>query len=132
MTRQYNILVVEDEEEWREAVFREALEEQGCYVETSASYNEAIQALQASDFDLVVIDVNLTGVSGNRDGVRVLEWMTSMDKNPLAIVVSGSKTRAMAEASVKRFGPIAFVDKTWFDVKEFVDLVVRALSPKRS
>jgi DNA-binding NtrC family response regulator len=128
MARQYQILVVEDEERWREDVFREALEDGGYQVMTSSSYGEAVAALDRQAFDLVVIDVNLTGVSGNRDGVRLLERMASLGHRSLAIVVSGSKTWDMAEESVRKFRPVAFLDKTMFDVTEFVTLVRDALT----
>jgi DNA-binding NtrC family response regulator len=127
MARQYHILVVEDEERWREGIFREALEDAGYQVKTSQCYSEAIAALDRQAFDLVVLDVNLTGLSGNRDGVRVLEQMASLENRPLTIVVSGSKTWDVAEESVQKFRPIAFIDKTTFDVAEFITLVNDAL-----
>ena len=128
MARHHDILVVEDEERWREHIFREALEDSGHRVTTSSSYSEAIAAMGRQTFDLAVIDVNLTGLSGNRDGVRVLEYVASMTPRPLAVVVSGSKTWAAAEKSVRKFRPIAFLDKTTFDVTEFIALVKAALT----
>jgi DNA-binding NtrC family response regulator len=128
MPRQYHILVVEDEERWREDIFREALEDGGYQVVTSSSYNEAVAALDRQVFDLVVIDVNLTGVSGNRDGVRVLDRIAALGHRSLTIVVSGAKTWLVAEKSVRKFHPVAFLDKTTFDVAEFVTLVTSALN----
>ena len=128
MARQHHILIVEDEERWREHIFRETLEDSGYQVKTSSSYGEAITALGQQAFDLAVIDVNLTGLSGNRDGVRVLEYVASMKPRPLAVVVSGSKTWAAAEKSARKFRPIAFLDKTTFDVAEFIALVRGALA----
>jgi DNA-binding NtrC family response regulator len=128
MSRQCHILVVEDEERWREDIFREALEDGGYQVATSSSYCEAVAALDQQAFDLVVIDVNLTDVSGNRDGVRVLDRMAALGHRSQALVVSGSKTWTVTEESVRKFHPIAFLDKTTFDVAEFVTLVTSALS----
>jgi DNA-binding NtrC family response regulator len=128
MTNQYQILIVEDEVRWREDILREALEDAGYQVWTSGSYNEAIAALDQQTFDLAVIDVNLTGVSGNQDGIRLLEHLASQGSQTLTIMISGSKTRAMAEESVKNFKPVAFVDKTTFDITEFVTMVTGALS----
>ena len=65
MARQYHILVVEDQERWREDIFREALEDEGYQVVTSSSYDEAVAALDRQVFDLVVIDINLTNVADN-------------------------------------------------------------------
>ena len=128
MTRQFHILVVEDEEQWREEIFRESLEDEGYQVTTSSNYDEAIAALDQHTFDLVVIDVNLTDVSGNQDGVRVLERMAELGQRSAVILVSGSKTWAVAAESVREFHPIAFVDKTTFDLAEFVKLVTDALA----
>jgi two-component system nitrogen regulation response regulator NtrX len=133
MPSKYQILIVEDEARWREDILREALEEAGYQVQTSGSYSEAITALDQQTFDLAVIDVNLTGVSGNQDGIRLLERLASQGCQTLTIMISGSKTRAMAEESVadvrpKEFKPIAFVDKTTFDITEFVTMVTGVLS----
>lgn len=127
MDKKYHILVVEDEEYWREDVFREELEEAGYQVETSSCYNEAIAALDRRVFDLLVIDVNLTGQNGNQDGIRVLERMVLLGHESKVIVVSGSRTRAMAKENVKKFQPIAFLDKTTFDVRDFLALMKDSL-----
>ncbi len=127
MSKKRHILVVEDEEYWREDVFREELERSGYQVETSSSYSEAIAALDRRVFDLLVIDVNLTGQNGNQDGIRVLERMVSLGHKSKVIVVSGSRTRAMAKENVKKFRPIAFLDKTTFDVEHFLALMKDSL-----
>lgn len=128
MAGRFQILIVEDEARWREDILREALEDSGYRVQTSKSYAEAVAALDRQTFDLVVIDVNLTGVSGNQDGIRVLERLAAKGDPTQSIVISGSKTRAMAEESVKQFQPLAFVDKTTFDVAEFISLVNETLT----
>jgi len=128
MGKQYKALVVEDEQDWREDAFRENLEEAGYRVTVTSNYNEAVTALDRQLFDLVVIDINLTGQRGNQDGIRVLERMISIGHKTKAIVVSGSGTRAMAEENVKRFEPIAFLDKPTFDVKEFLELIKEAFT----
>jgi len=128
MSQQYQILIVEDEARWREDIFREALEEEGFLVQTSDNYSEAVEALEQGDFDLVIIDVNLTGVSGNQDGVRLLEYMVSHHIQAETIIVSGSKTRSLAQERIEEFRPAAFVDKTTFDISDFVALVAETLS----
>jgi DNA-binding NtrC family response regulator len=132
MSSLYQILIVEDEARWREEILREALEDQGYQVRTSNSYDQAVAALDQHTFDLIVIDVNLTGVAGNQDGIRVLERLDATDTETKTIVISGSRTRAMAAESVKKFRPLAFVDKTTFDVAAFVTLVADALQGNAS
>ncbi|HEY72452.1 MAG: hypothetical protein DRJ03_08800 [Chloroflexi bacterium] len=128
MDGRHHILVVEDEKDWREDIFRENLEGAGYRVTTSSSYDEAIAALTRLAFDLVVIDVNLTGQRGNQDGIRVLEQIAYRGHRAKAIVVSGSKNRAMAAENVKRFQPVAFLDKSKFDVTEFLALIEETLA----
>jgi DNA-binding NtrC family response regulator len=127
MTRQNRILIVEDEPRWREDILREALEGEGYQVQTSGSYHQAIKSLVKQSFDLVVVDVNLTGVSGNKDGIRIVKRLASRGDRTPVIVISGSKTRDAAQESLKRYRPFAFVDKTTFDITEFVRLVAGAL-----
>lgn len=132
MAEQKRILIVEDKAEWREDILREALENEGYHVKTSASYGEAVTTLNAGAFDLLVVDINLTGVSGNQDGLRIVERLAQMEKQtPVktsVIVVSGAKTHDTARESVRKFGSIAFIDKTTFDITEFVETVADALN----
>jgi DNA-binding NtrC family response regulator len=127
MPKRHRILIVEDEKRWREDILREALEGEPYDVQTSASYHQAVKALAQQAYDLVVVDVNLTGVSGNQDGIRIVKRISSRGDRIPIIVVSGSKTRDAAQESLKRYRPYAFLDKTTFDIAEFVSLVQTAL-----
>ena len=124
-----HILVVEDEKQWREDTFREVLEDEGYQVEMASNYSEAVAAIDRRAFDLAVIDINLTAIPGNRDGIRVLEYMAAREHQTRAIIVSGSKAWAAAEEYARKFNPVAFFDKTRFDVAEFVTMVTETLAP---
>ena len=80
MCEQKRILIVEDDAEWRENILRDALEDDGYQLKTCASYEEAAAILEKIDFDLAVVDVNLTGVPGNRDGIRIVERIAEKRK----------------------------------------------------
>ncbi|HHH41412.1 MAG TPA: response regulator [Chloroflexi bacterium] len=125
MTKQRRILIVEDNEEWREQILREPLEEEGHLITTARSYQEAIAALEAQPFDLAVVDINLTGIQGNRDGERVLQYIARSGRAIPTIVVSGS--RQVTQASVQRFHPFAFLDKSRFDLLEYITILHQVL-----
>jgi DNA-binding NtrC family response regulator len=124
-----HILVVEDEKQWREDTFREVLEDKGYQVETASNYPEAVAAIDRCVFDLAVIDINLTAIPGNKDGIRVLEYIAARRHQTRAIIVSGSKAWAEAEEYARRFNPVDFFDKTKFDVVEFLTRVTEAVAP---
>ena len=61
------ILIVEDERSIRQAL-RFELEDQGYEVGDAADYSEALSAMRALDYDLVISDIYLN----NGDGVQLL------------------------------------------------------------
>ena len=63
MLNGFSLLVVEDDRDSREAI-RETLEASGASVRTAASASEALAALAARDFDLVVSDLAMPDQSG--------------------------------------------------------------------
>jgi DNA-binding response OmpR family regulator len=128
MSEPKRILIVEDEFEWRENILREALEEEGRHIQTSASYQQASAILDQETFDLVIVDVNLAGVPGNRDGVRIVKRLTENENPPSVIIVSSSATLKAARDSLGMLEPVAFMDKTDFDLVDFIKTAADALS----
>jgi len=63
------ILIVEDERSIRQAL-RFELEDQGYEVGDAADYSEALSALRAFDYDLVISDIYLN----NGDGVQLIRY----------------------------------------------------------
>jgi len=68
-----NILVVDDDEMMR-SFFASVLKEEGYSVEAAGNGKEGLEALNRSDFDLVLTDLRMSGISGlelMREGRRV-------------------------------------------------------------
>ena len=57
------ILVVDDEESIR-AVLCRKLKAEGYYCDVAADGNEALREVSAKDFDLVLMDIKMPGLSG--------------------------------------------------------------------
>jgi len=121
------VLVVEDQEIWREQSLGEPLQELGVTVFFASNKEEALALLDLHRFDLAIIDLNLTEVPGNRDGVYVADYIESKGTKMPIIVISGSEDglRALRERPRKIFAQIR---KDRFDLDIFVNQVKAALN----
>ncbi len=76
------ILIVDDEERQRE-IYHDILEDEGYTAETAPSGEAALQLLAQKRFDLVLTDLNLTGMTG----VQLLKEILAADPT-IAVVLS--------------------------------------------
>jgi two-component system KDP operon response regulator KdpE len=65
MTRRFNLLVVDDEPALRK-VLQTSLAARGFSVEEASSGDEALEILPQHEFDLVILDINMSGMGGIR------------------------------------------------------------------
>lgn len=110
------ILVVDDEESLR-TTLAEILEDEGYEVHTAALGEEALGHSSIMEFDLLIMDMRMPGMSG----LEVLETLRAEGKLGRAILMSAyamedTKRRAMA------MGALAFLDKP-VDVDHLLTLV---------
>lgn len=122
---QRQVLVVEDQDLWREQFFGESLQELGFAVYPAATKAEALKLLENHEFDLAVIDINLTEVPGNIDGLILADHIESIGSTIPIIAVSGSEDglRALSE---RRLLVWAKIRKDAFDLNEFISQVKTA------
>ena len=83
--------------------------------------------IENQTFDLVILDVNLTGVVGNYDGLRVGRKVWHKDRNVKIIIVSGSES-ATKRLNSFNFVPSYILEKQSIDQDEFIEKVRLALS----
>jgi len=81
--QQFSILVADDEENIR-LLYLEELEEEGYQVTAAATGEEALEKIAAHKPDLVVMDIQLPGISGVDALVRIKE----IDRNLPVILCS--------------------------------------------
>jgi two-component system copper resistance phosphate regulon response regulator CusR len=118
--RPKTVLIVEDEVDWREQIFRESLEDEGLIVFTAATYDESIELVDQHAFDLAVVDLNLTNVPGNVQGAQVMRYIRDRQDTRI-IVVSGSRERNQKQ--IEDIDYVAFIEKDSFDIVAFVQVV---------
>ncbi|MDO9032811.1 MAG: EAL domain-containing protein [Hydrogenophaga sp.] len=100
-----HLLLVDDDARLRTS-FRLLLAQPGREISEAASGEDALVALKAHDFDLVLLDIGLPGVSG----LDVLRWVAKHRPQTSVMMVSGQRE---LEAAVRalRHGAVDFLRK---------------------
>ena len=75
------LLVADDEKNLRE-LYRMDLEGEGYEVETAANAGEVLQKMEGGDFDLIVLDIQMPGMSG----IDLLQKIMARDKRQPVIL----------------------------------------------
>jgi DNA-binding NtrC family response regulator len=99
------ILVVDDEERQRE-IYRDILEGEGYNAETAPSGEAALSLLDQKRFDLVLTDLNLTGMTG----VQLLGEIQAADPSITVILITGYPSIQSAIEATKR-GVYRYLEK---------------------
>src|SRR5580704_16759875 len=119
-----HILIVDDESSIRESL-RGILEEEGYKTSGSPSGEDCLEVLRKRSFDLVLLDVWLTGI----DGLEVLEQIREMEDPPEVIMISGHGTIETAVRATK-LGAYDFAEKP-LSLEKTLILVKNAIEARR-
>ncbi len=99
------ILVVDDEERQRE-IYRDILVDEGYCAETAASGEAALRLLAQNRFDLIITDLNLTGMTG----IQLLTEVVSEDPTVAVILITGYPSIQSAVEATRR-GVYQYLEK---------------------
>ncbi len=99
------ILVIDDEAGIRQGCCR-VLRPQGFNVETAENFQEGLQKLQASPYDLILLDVMLP----DGKGIDLLEPIRQCDPETVAVIITGYATVELAVDTIK-MGAYNFISK---------------------
>ncbi|MGH9357364.1 MAG: sigma-54-dependent transcriptional regulator [Terriglobia bacterium] len=111
-----NILVVDDEERQR-AIYRDVLLDEGYSVDTAASGEAAFRILSQTRFDLVITDLNLTGMTG----IQLLSAIQQADPTVSVILITGYPSIESAIEATKK-GVYSYLEKP-VDRDKLLDVV---------
>lgn len=112
------ILVVDDEKNIRITIAK-SLEKLDCHVEQMISAEEALERMMIIDFDLVLLDLKLPGMSG----LEMIDKLREYGKNPRIVIISAHGTIPAVVSSLKS-GVLDFIEKP-FSPDEIRDIVTK-------
>jgi DNA-binding NtrC family response regulator len=126
MADEQTILIVEDNERWQ-AILKEALEDEGYDVTVIADYQYSRQALQKSNFDLVILDLELDASAPTLEGKRLLNLISRGHVGTPCIIVSGKGDVQTVRDAFKQYRVVDYIAKDRFEIPNFIQAVQDAL-----
>ncbi len=100
------ILVVDDEDDVRERIGNFLARRIDCVLEKAASGEEALKKLKNDNFDLVLLDIKMPGLSG----IDVMKETAKFSPQTKFLAISGYDSDEVADAALKA-GAIDFITK---------------------
>jgi DNA-binding response OmpR family regulator len=123
--KKYRILVAEDEENTRRATLR-SLQLAGYYVEGAVNGSEAINKLNESDFDLLLLDIRMPDM----DGIEVMKRLEKTGRSIPIIILTAYATLESAISAVKA-GAVDYLIKPQH-IQEILTAIEKALIKQQS
>ena len=116
------ILIVDDNIDIRN-IISELIVDSGYLTRVAANYTQAIREIDKKLPDVAILDVKLD--KGDKDGIELLSYIKSKNKDIPVIVISGHANIEMAIESLKN-GAFEFIEKP-FDQERLLNFVKRAV-----
>jgi DNA-binding NtrC family response regulator len=117
------VLLVDDEEDFLE-VLAERLEARGLRVDTATSGERALERAEAREYDAILLDMAMPGLTGTETLQRLLEINADLQ----IILLTGRSTLSQAVEAMKS-GALDFLEKP-ADIDTLVDRIETAATKK--
>jgi DNA-binding NtrC family response regulator len=106
------VLVADDQADVREAL-RLLLKAEGMHTEIVSSPSAALDAVQAGEFDIALLDLNYTrDTTSGREGLDLLSQVQAIDSDLPVVVMTAWGTIDLAVEAIRR-GARDFIQKPW-------------------
>ncbi len=102
----YKILIVDDEEPVRN-LFKDLLAKEKHDIKLAPSAEEGLEYIEKDDFDIVLLDIKLPGISG----VEALKLIKEKNPNQTVIMITGYGYDEELIAKCKEFGCSGYIGK---------------------
>lgn len=115
------LLIIDDEENIRK-MLKQSLEKDGYNIELALNGEEGFEKVKDSNYDLILLDLNLPGM----DGIEVLEKLREDDISTPVLIVTGYGSVDSA-VKVMKLGAIDYLQKPFNpkDIKEQVQQILQ-------
>ena len=112
----HRVLVADDQSDIRDAL-RLLLRREGYEIHGAASPSEALAALEAREFDAVLMDLNYArDTTSGREGLDVLSRLKEIEDAPPIVAMTGWATVGLAVEAMQ-YGVSEFVEKPWTNTR---------------
>lgn|GEM_PF-1944668 len=119
-----NLLIVEDDGEWRDIYLRNARPQHDGTVKAAENLAEATRAIEEMAFAAAIVDIRLDeGDDENTDGLKVLELLKRSKDHTSAVMLTGKGTVEITRDAIKEFGAFDTRDKVTIEPQEIQALV---------
>ncbi|MBI4535825.1 MAG: sigma-54-dependent Fis family transcriptional regulator [Ignavibacteriae bacterium] len=125
MSKNYNLLIVDDEEYLRTILEGELGEAEEFNVDTAADGGQAINKIQAKVYDVVLLDIKMPRVSG----IEVLQFVQEYSPTTQVIILTNYADVKTAIQTIK-LGAYDFIAKP-YDIDELLNTIHRAIERKQ-
>lgn len=113
------VLLVDDERDFVETL-AERMETRGMSVDTSTSAPEAINKVEASEYDAVILDLMMPGMDG-LEALRILK-----ERNPdLQVILLTGKATVSKSVEAMKLGALDFLEKP-VDLSQLAEKIQQA------
>ncbi len=123
------ILLVEDDNDLRNMLYA-FLEDHGYSIDAAEGVNAALKLMESNDYDIMLLDKNMDGIDGNREGgLDLLRHVRSQSMSSEVIMMTGDPTVETAIEAL-RLGAFDYIPKPFS--LEYLRLKVSRLLKYRS
>ena len=102
----YKVLVVDDEEQVRN-LFADLLKREKCKTQFAENGEAAVKLIEQDEFDIVMLDIKLPGISG----LDALKRIKEMKPDTVVIMITGFGYNEELIAKSKEFGCAGYIGK---------------------
>jgi DNA-binding NtrC family response regulator len=125
MAKKYNLLIVDDEEPLRVILEGELAESDEFTVDTASDGGQAINKIQASVYDVILLDIRMPRVSG----IEVLKFVQEYSPTTQVIILTNYADIKTAIQTIK-MGAYDFLAKP-YDIDELFNTIHRAIERRQ-